>query len=128
MVKDNPLAGWVLQHIGPGKDYSTPRAWSLALGLNQDTLRLIIERGRGDPETLVKLAESVGTSPALLFHYAGWLRPEDVGEALPEWESKMLVGARRLPPVLRRSLLDVTLPGLLRLAQDLEPEADKEGP
>lgn len=126
-MKDNPLAGWVLSHVGAGKQYRTYREWSLDAGLNQNTVQMIVERGRADPDTLVKMAHSLHESPKIAFRAAGWLTGEEVEESLTEWEQRLLADARQLPPVYRSSLLDVTLPGLLRLAHDLE-SAQREAP
>lgn len=130
-VKESPLAGWVQDHVGEGKPYRSFRDWALAAGLNENTLYLLVNRGRGDPATLVKLAEAVGESPKPAFRAAGWLKGAEAEDELPDWQKRLLAGANRLPEPFRRAL-DVELQGLLKLAQELgavvAAEPDTTGP
>lgn len=121
-MQDNPLAGWVLAHVGVGKQFRSYRDWSISAGLNQNTVQLIVERGRADPDTLIKMAQAVGESPKRAVHAAGWLSYSDANDSLEDWEERLLTGARRLLPEYRRSLVDVVLPGLLGLAQEIETD------
>lgn len=78
-----PLSKWLLDQIGPTKRFKSSRHFSLAMGLNQNQIGNMIEKGTAAPETLIKIADGMGVRRTELFQLAGWLRPEDVDPNVP---------------------------------------------
>jgi hypothetical protein len=76
------LSQWILSQIGPGKPFSSARQLAIKAGLNQNAVNIIIDKGRAEPETLLKLAEATGAPRIKLFILSGWLSPQDCN-ALP---------------------------------------------
>ncbi len=101
-----PLAEWLNNYIGPGKGFPSARSLSEQAGLGHATVTNIRKTGRGDPLSLIVLADFLGTPRLEVFIKAGWLRPTDVFD-LGEWQSKMVVDAESLPEDQREVLLSV---------------------
>ena len=75
-----PLAEWAQTQYGKGQRFKSARSLSLRAGLNQNAVTYIVERGQAGPETLVKLARTVGENPLRLFRMAGWIEDGDLSE------------------------------------------------
>ena len=89
------------QQIGRDGQFRSPRQWSLAAGLNQSMVNQVMERGRADPETLIKIGHAAGKTPREMFILAGWLEEEPT--ELTAEEETLLADYRRLrdEPALR---------------------------
>lgn len=111
------LTDWVLSQVQPKGRFASMRQLALASGLSQSALNTILERGRAEPETLLKLAKSTGGRPVELFQLAGWLTEEEFAEVpsrpLSPQESELLEGFQDLPEEGRLWLLR-SLRGMLR--------------
>ena len=102
------LTDYLTGFVGPDKAYKSLRQLSLRAGLSENALAYLVERGRGEPETRVKLAEELGIKPSRLFILAGWLDPEELtGEQLSSEDEQVLKVVRALPQERRRVLLEV---------------------
>ena len=108
---------WIGSLIGPGKNYRSPRQLSVACGLSQNTVSNILQAGSGDPDTLGKIADTVGRPRKEVFYMAGWLREEDlipeISESAERWVSLFLL----LPEDARDALL-LSGEQLLQLLQE----------
>ena len=83
------LAEWLSGQFGIGKRFRSGRALARVAQLNGNTVTNIVERGRAEPETLLRIAEVLRVSPQEIFQIAGWLPPgeeDDVGPLLPDEE------------------------------------------
>ena len=74
----NDIKEWIGTLVGPGTKFRSSRSLSIAAGLSQSTVTNIWETGRGDPESLGKIADTVGQRRAEVFLLAGWLKPADL--------------------------------------------------
>ena len=76
----SPLARWLINQIRPHGRYASIRDLTIAAGLSQNTLHLVVEGGRGTrPETLRKLATLTATPMIDLCVIAGWITEEEAG-------------------------------------------------
>lgn len=103
----SPLAEWLGRQFGPDRRYKSARHLSLRAGLSPNTVSRIIERGRGDPETLIQLAGTLGVPATRLFILAGWLSEADLAQDLSADEARLLARYRALPARFQRLLLGV---------------------
>jgi transcriptional regulator with XRE-family HTH domain len=78
MSEDNQLSAWLGGVIGRNKQFRSAQDLSVAAGLNQNTVDLILKGERADPKTLLQLARVLDVSPTNAFRYAGWLSPTDL--------------------------------------------------
>jgi hypothetical protein len=103
------LSQWILSQIGPGRPFSSARQLAIKAGLNQNAVNIIIDKGRAEPETLLKLAEATGTPRIKLFILSGWLSPQDCNALatplLSVEEEEVLRMYRETPPDLRGVVL-----------------------
>jgi hypothetical protein len=106
-TENRALAEWLDAKIGRDRRFKSARQLALAAELNQNAIVNIVQRGRAEPETLIKLARVLGESPVQLFILAGWLRPEDINPHLDVDEAKLLDYWRRTPAERRHVLLEV---------------------
>jgi transcriptional regulator with XRE-family HTH domain len=120
MSEETELARWLRQQFGPNQRFKSARHLSLAAGLSQNMVNLIIERGGAGPETLIKLAELLEVPVERLFVKAGWLKDEslDTGSTweLSEDEVELLQGYRELPQEGRAWLIG-SLRGMQQFAR-----------
>ena len=76
----SPLAKWLINQIRPHGPYASIRDLTIAAGLSQNTLHLVVEGGRGTrPETLRKLATMTEIPIIDLYVIAGWITEEEAG-------------------------------------------------
>ena len=75
---------WIGSLIGPGTGFRSPRQLSVASGLSHNTVSNIWETGRGDPDSLGKIADTVGRRRVEVFLMAGWLSPSDLDDSITE--------------------------------------------
>jgi len=102
-----PLSEWLSDHVGPGRRYSSARELSIAAGLGHAIVTNIRQSGRGDPLSLIALADCIGTPRTEVFIKAGWLRPEDVVPDLTSEEASVITGLRSLPAAQKRVILSM---------------------
>ncbi len=121
MSEQTELARWLSQQFGPNQRFKSARHLSLAAGLSQNMVNLIIERGGASPETLIKLAKLLDVPVERLFVKAGWLKDENLESGstwdLSEDEVELLKGYRDLP-LEGRAWLRGSLRGMQQLAKD----------
>ena len=84
------IRNWIGSLIGPGKRFRSPRQLSVAAGLSQNTVSNIWQTGRGDPESLGKIADTVGQPRFEVFYMAGWLSPGDLDVRITEDTARLL--------------------------------------
>ncbi len=99
------LAEWIESQIGRDGRFRSARQWSIAAGLNQNAVTMVMERGRGDPETLIKIGTPAGKTPREMFELAGWLEEEGATGDLTGAEAELLDLFRRTEPALQRVAL-----------------------
>ena len=99
------IKGWIESLIGPGKNYRSPRQLSVACGLSQNTVSNILQAGSGDPDTLGKIADTVGRPRREVFYMAGWLREEDLSPDISGTAERWLNLFYLLPEDARDALL-----------------------
>ena len=85
------LSRWIVSLHGPTARHGSPRNLSLAAGLDQNTANNVYVRGKGAPETLIKLADAAGVNRVEVFVMAGWLRPEDVLPGVSGPDARLLL-------------------------------------
>ena len=100
------IRDWIGSLIGPGKRFRSPRQLSVASGLSQNTVSNILLTGRGDPESLGKIADTVGQSRAEVFFMAGWLKPGDLDGSITEETARWITLFFSLPEDARLALLE----------------------
>ena len=81
---------WIGNLIGPGRGYRSPRQLSVACGLSQNTVSNILQAGSGDPDTLGKIADTVGRPRKEVFYMAGWLKEDDLSPEISEEAERWL--------------------------------------
>ena len=96
---------WLGGLIGPGKKYRSPRQLSVACGLSQNTVSNILQAGSGDPDSLGKIADTVGRPRKEVFYMAGWLTEEDLNPEISEGAERWLRLFYLLPQDARDALL-----------------------
>ena len=88
------IADWLSRFLGPGRTYPTAHHLAQAAGIAARTVNPLATTGRAAPETLIRIADAVGTPRTEAFIMAGWLRAEDLkGPALGS--KKMLIPHRK---------------------------------
>lgn len=111
------IRDWIGSLIGPGKSFRSPRQLSVASGLSHNTVSNIWQTGRGDPESLGKIADTVGRPRVEVFYLAGWLGPRDLDKptsgATDDWINLFFA----LPEDARLAVLE-SGKQLLRLLED----------
>jgi transcriptional regulator with XRE-family HTH domain len=121
MSEETELARWLRQQFGPNQRFKSARHLSLAAGLSQNMVNLIMERGGAGPETLMKLADLLGVPVERLFVKVGWLKDESLDANstwdLSEDEAELLKGYRDLPQEGRAWLIG-SLRGMQQFARD----------
>ena len=91
------IKNWIGGLIGPGKRFRSPRQLSVAAGLSQNTVSNIWQTGRGDPDSLGKIADTVGRPRFEVFFMAGWLSPSDLDPRISEDAARLLIEYYSLP-------------------------------
>ena len=97
---------WIGSLIGPGTRFRSPRQLSVASGLSQSTVGNIWETGRGDPESLGKIADTVGRRRVEVFLMAGWLKPSDLNEEITQQTDGLIKLYFALPEDAREAWLE----------------------
>ena len=102
------LGEFLLSHIGQRRSFRSLRQLSLAAGMSQNAVGNIIERNRGEPDSLAKLAKALDIPVTKLFELAGWLTQEgDSASRLSQDEEDVLNIYRLIPLDRRRPLREV---------------------
>lgn len=86
----NPLAAWITDQYGEGKQYQSLRHLAQAAGANPSTANSVEKYGRADPKTLIAFSRVTATPVPWLFHLAGWLSEEEATGKLRPVERQML--------------------------------------
>ena len=107
---------WIGSLIGPNTGFRSPRQLSVAAGLSHNTVSNIWETGRGDPDSLGKIADTVGRRRVEVFLMAGWLGPGDLDESISEETERVISLYFAFPEDARGEWLEVG-ERLLRLLQ-----------
>ena len=107
---DTQIARWLLNQIGDDRPFRSARQFAEKAELNQNTVKGIIRRGRGEPETILKLADAARVNPLDLYHLAGWLTPAHVNGASEDhprsFEEVLLLRAfRAADPLVQKVIL-----------------------
>ena len=97
---------WIDSLIGNGRAFRSARQLSLSAGLNQNTVGNVLDTGRGDPETLGRIADAVGRGRVEVFMMAGWLSPEDLTPEMEEEHGRVLRLFLSLPEDAREEWLE----------------------
>lgn len=120
------VSAWVSQHIGPNRAFRNNDALAKAAGLHPKTIGNLIGGAKPEPETLVKIADAVGTSRFAVFVIAGWLNPSDIHGAMRPGLDNLLRMWYLLPESSRRVWLRLGegLVGLLGMSISEFPEAN----
>lgn len=77
-MPETNIANWLSGFLGPGRTYPTAHHLAQAAGVATRTVNHLAATGRASPETLILIADTVGTPRLEVFVIAGWLRPEDL--------------------------------------------------
>ena len=108
MATETRLADWLLGQIGPNRRFKSARQLSIAAGMNQNVVGILLEGGGCRAETLVRLAKALEVRPSHLFVLAGWLTEDQLeGEQLSSEEERFLQMFRSLDEERRRPWLEV---------------------
>lgn len=113
------IRDWIGSLIGPGKKFRSPRQLSVAAGLSQNTVSNIWQTGRGDPESLGKIADTVGRPRIEASFMAGWLRPSDLDGSITEETARWISLFFALPEDARLALTE----SAVQLLKPLEARA-----
>ena len=93
-----PIAQWLLNQFGNGKRFRSARQMSEEADLNPNAVKVIIRRGRGEPETIRKLAEAAEVADRIIIISEGSViakgRPGDLAAAYLDGEMIYRVGFR----------------------------------
>lgn len=76
----NPIARWMGEFIGPGKPFANRAEFARAAGVHYNTI-LNAEKGKVDPDTLIKMSRAAGETPLRLMYLAGLFTDEDIDDA-----------------------------------------------
>ena len=120
------IRDWIGSLIGPGKSFRSPRQLSVASGLSHNTVSNILQTGRGDPESLGKIADTVGRPRVEVFYMAGWLGTEDLHQSITEVTADWVNLFFALPEDARLALIE-SGKQLLRLLED-RAQSSEGGP
>ena len=97
---------WIGSLIGPNTGFRSPRQLSVASGLSHNTVSNIWETGRGDPDSLGKIADTVGRRRVEVYLMAGWLEPGDLDESITEETGRLITLYFSLPEDARSEWLE----------------------
>jgi hypothetical protein len=106
MEEPSMIARWLAAQLGPDRRFKSARQLSIASGLSPNVVANILERGKADAGTLVKIAHTLDTSPVTIFIIMGWLTEQDLAEAVNEAEIHAMGIYLRLPDEYRRAWLE----------------------
>ena len=84
------IRDWMRSRIGPNSAFPSPHHLSVASGLSLDAVTDFWETGRGEPDPLGRIAETVVRRKVELFLLAGWLGPEDLIGSITEEGQQVL--------------------------------------
>ncbi len=113
------IAEYLMSQVGEGRRHKSPRQLSLAAGLSENVVGIVVDRNRADPETLMKLAAALDVPATYLFMLQGWVSEEELeGKGLTplDTEEAALVNRYRELPEDRRAVLRAVLEGFLEPA------------
>ena len=107
---ETQIAQWLSSQIGDDKRFRSARQFAEKAGLNQNTVKGIIRRGRGQPETILALADAAEVNPVDLYYVAGWLTPAHVNGTSEDhprsFEEVLLLRAfRAADPLVQKVIL-----------------------
>lgn len=99
----NRFVEWLTEQVGEQGRWKSPRQLSLAAGLNQNQIGLLLTGRKPEPETVKKLARATDANLVSLYLMLGWLDPTDVEGPIPSGgaEAELLRAYRDSPEHLR---------------------------
>ena len=78
------------QQYGVGKQFRSGRSLSLAAGLSQNQVALVVETGKATAETLMKIGDAVWVPRPHMFVYGGWFNWEDINPKMSQEATQLM--------------------------------------
>ena len=77
-MNHSEIPSWLSAFLGPGRDYPTAQHLAKATGVSAKTINQLASTSRASPDTLIKIADAVGTPRVDILMMTGWLRQQDL--------------------------------------------------